>query len=261
METQKGLQITIITVCKNSGQFLEETINSVIRQTYPNIQYIIVDGGSTDDTINIIKKYAANIDAWLSEPDESMYHAINKGLKIATGDYILILNSDDILVAEDTIKNVVDRIDKKKLDYYHGNMIKSKDGKSKKVKLFPVTFKDLLLSTHSTFVPHPCFLISKKYDEVLGGYDQKYKYASDYDYILRALSGKGRKGQYLDVYVSDFRIHDDSISATGKIDAERKIIIKEHGYYQIPRLSREITYYVLWLFYKMINLGHSYKSG
>ena len=261
METKKALKITIITVCKNSGRFLDETINSVISQTYPDIQYIIVDGNSTDDTVNIIKQYSANIDTWFSEVDEGMYYAINKGLKIATGDYILILNSDDILVANDTIKNVVEQINKKALDYYHGNMIKSKDGKSKKVKLFSVTFKNLLLSTHSTFVPHPCFFISNKYNEVLGGYDQKYKYASDYDYILRALSGKGSKGQYLDIYISNFRIHDNSISASGKIDSERKKILKEHGYYQIPQASRLIAYYVLWVYYKMINLGHSYKTG
>jgi glycosyltransferase involved in cell wall biosynthesis len=261
LEIKEALKITIITVCKNSGRFLEETINSVIRQTYQNIQYIVIDGNSTDDTVSIIKRYSANIDTWLSEADEGMYYAINKGLKIATGDYILILNSDDVLVADDTIKNIVEKINKKRLDYYHGNMIKSKDGKSKKVKLFSVTFKSLLLSTHSTFVPHPCFFISNKYNRLLGGYNQNYKYASDYDYILRALDGKENKGEHLDIYVSNFRIHDNSISASGKIDAERKIIITEHGYYQIPRVSREITYYVLWIYYKMINLGHTYKTG
>lgn len=261
METKKALKITIITVCKNSQRFLDETINSVIRQTYPNIQYIVIDGNSSDETLSIIKRYSANIDTWFSEADEGMYYAINKGLKIANGDYILILNSDDLLVADDTIKNVVEQINKKKLDYYHGNMIKSKDERSKKVQLFSVAFKSLLLSTHSTFVPHPCFFISNKHNALLGGYDEKYKYASDYDYILRAMAGKGSNGQHLDIYVSNFRIHDNSISASGKIDAERKIILREHGYYQISRANREITYYVLWIYYKIINLGHTYKTG
>jgi glycosyltransferase involved in cell wall biosynthesis len=100
----EDLQFTIITVCKNSAKFLEETIMSVIEQTYPNIQYIVIDGGSTDGTIDIIKRYSTKINYWISEPDSGMYYAINKALLQATGDYILILNSDDVLVDSITIK-------------------------------------------------------------------------------------------------------------------------------------------------------------
>jgi glycosyltransferase involved in cell wall biosynthesis len=257
----KSLKITIITVCKNSELFLSETIESVINQTYPNIQYIVIDGKSTDATLDIIKQYSKNIDIWFSEADGGMYYAINKGLQLATGDYILILNSDDVLITNDTIKNVVDRIGSKNLDYYYGNIIKSKDGKYKKVRLFPVTFKQLLLSTHCTFVHHSCFFISAKFNQVLGGYNQQYKYASDYDYILRALATKGSKGKYIDLYISKFRIHDNSISASGKIDEERKKILGQHGYYQRPYLIRLFFYYTLWIYYKIINLGQSYKAG
>lgn len=240
---------------------MTETIKSVINQTYQNIQYIVIDGNSADGTVDIIKQYSSNIDTWFSEADDGMYYAINKGLQLATGDYILILNSDDVLATNNTIQNVVNGIGNEKLDYYYGNMIKSKDGKFKKVKLFPVKFKELLLSTHSTFVHHPCFFISSKLNVVLGGYDQQYKYASDYDYILRALAAKGRKGKYLDIYISKFRIHDNSISASGKIDAERKKILAEHGYYQWSYLSRFLFYYALWIYYKILNLGQSYKGG
>lgn len=261
MEISEALKITIITVCKNSERFLDETIKSVINQTYQNIQYIVIDGNSTDGTLEIIKEYSSNIDNWFSEVDDGMYYAINKGLQIATGDYILILNSDDVLATSDTIKNVVDLINIEKLDYYHGNMIKSREGKYKKVKLFSVTFKRLLLSTHSTFAPHPCFFISTKHNKALGGYDQQYKYASDYDYILRALATKSSKGKHLNLYISKFRIHSDSISASGKIDAERKKILVNHGYYQHPYLIRLFFYYTLWIYYKIINLGQSYKAG
>ncbi|MGN6804085.1 MAG: glycosyltransferase family 2 protein [Ginsengibacter sp.] len=254
-----GLKVSIITVCKNSEQFLASTIESVINQTCKNIEYIIIDGASTDSTCDIIKKYESKISYWLSEPDEGMYHAINKGLAIATGDYILILNSDDMLAANETIAQVSKFIDLSKADYYHGNMIKLNEAGFKKVKLFPVKFKELLLSTHGTFVPHPCFFISKQLNSVLGGYDLKYKYASDYDYILRALS-KGNKGKYLDIYISTFRMHAASITASGKIDLERKKILKQNGYNRYSLITRLYFYYSLWIYYKIINLGHGYKK-
>ena len=257
---QDPLKITIITVCKNSESFLAETIESVINQTYSNIEYIIIDGKSDDHTADIIKHYATRITSWISEEDKGMYDAINKGLAKASGDYILILNSDDVLATSKTISQAVEQINKERLDYYHGNMIKLKDGKFKKVKLFPSTFKQLLLSTHGTFVPHPCFVISKELNNLLEGYDLKYKYASDYDYILRALSVSKRKGKYIDIYISKFRIHDMSITASGKIDSERKEILKQHGYFLFSYFTRLYFYYTLWIYYKIINLGQHYKE-
>src|SRR6185312_7076745 len=114
----------------------------------------------------------------------------------------------------DTIRQVVEQINIEKLDYYYGNMIRSKDGKHKKVKLFPVNYEQLLLSTHGTFAQHPCFFISSKLNNILGGYDLRYRYASDYDYILRALSTKNIEGKHLNIFISKFRIHNMSIKTT-----------------------------------------------
>ena len=258
---QLPIKITIITVCKNSQHFLAETIESVINQTYKNIEYIIIDGKSTDHTIDIIKRYSFHISSWISEKDNGMYDAINKGLRISSGDYILILNSDDVLAGNDTIRQVVEQINIEKLDYYYGNMIRSKDGKHKKVKLFPVSYEQLLLSTHGTFAQHPCFFVSSNLNNILGGYDLRYRYASDYDYILRALSTKNIEGKHLNIFISKFRIHDMSITASGKINSERIEILKQHGYYQLPYLRRMYFYYKLWIYYKMINLGQGYKKG
>ena len=88
-------RITIITPSYNQGQFIEETIQSVLNQGYPNLEYIIIDGGSTDQTVEIIKRYAAQIAYWVSEPDRGQTHAINKGLAQATGEILAYLNSDD----------------------------------------------------------------------------------------------------------------------------------------------------------------------
>lgn len=256
-----GTKITIITVCRNSEKFLEETIKGVINQTYPNIEYIIIDGASSDSTLEIIKRYSFGIHLWLSETDDSMYAAINKGLRLATGDYILILNSDDLLANNNTIEKAVNLIDKHNPDYFYGNLLKFKDGKIKKVKLFPVTFKQLLLSTHGTFVPHPCFFISQRLNKQLNGYELKYKYASDYDYILKALATKGNTGKYINIDISKFRIHDNSITAGGKINTERKTILREHGFYQYSFFSRLFFYYTLWIYYKIINIGNRYQDA
>lgn len=258
-----GLKISIITVCRNSEQFLAETIESVINQTYPNIEYIVIDGASTDSTIDIIRQYSSNIAAWLSEPDTGMYEALNKGLNLATGDYILNLNSDDLLADNDTIENVVKMIGKERPDYFYGNFIKFKDGKYRKIKLFPVTFSQLLLSTHGTFACHPCFFISPKLNETLGGYNSTYKNVSDYDYILRALDSPGSKGKHIDIYISKFRQHENSFyyTAFSRIMEEREKVLTSRGYYKYPYLVRMFSYYTLWIYYKIINIGNTYKAG
>jgi glycosyltransferase involved in cell wall biosynthesis len=265
MKISSGLKISIITVCRNSEQFLAETIESVINQTYPNIEYIVIDGASTDSTVDIIKRYSSNITAWLSEPDTGMYDALNKGLNLATGDYILNLNSDDLLESNDTISKVVDNIVKERPDYFYGNLVKFRfeDRKYKKVRLFPVNFKQLLLSTHLTFASHPVFFISAKLNKTLGGYNSTYKNVSDYDYILRAMSVAGVKGNHINIYITKFRLHQNSYvyRAFSRIMEEREKVLTHYGYYKYSYLVRVFFYYTLWIYYKMINLGHRYKSA
>ena len=247
-----NLKISIITVTKNSEHFLEKTIESVITQSYKNIEHIIIDGKSTDGTIGIIKKNLNNIAYYHSEADNGMYEAINKGLAAATGDYILILNSDDVLANQQVVNNVVKEINESRMDWYYGNIVNHKDSIIKERKGFKVGYNELLLSTHGTFVPHPCFFISKQLNNELKGYDTKYKFASDYDYILRAL--KNGNGRYINMAITIFRIHSDSITSSGRIEKERKEILLKHQYLNIHKLTRLYYYYKLWIYYKAINL-------
>ena len=259
--TSTKLVISIITVCKNSAAYIAETIQSVFIQTYPHIEYIIIDGQSTDGTLDIISQYKTRISHLLSEPDNGMYDAINKGLSKATGDYFMVLNSDDVLVQSNTIEQVSNAIGKERKDWYYGDMIKLKNGKKKNVKLFQVTFKQLLLSTHSTFAPHPCFFCSRLLHHKLGGYNLEYRFASDYDYILRALSKSHNHGSHLDIYITQFRMHEKSITASGKITKERVEILREHGYYEYSVLTRKFFYYILWIYYKILNIGNRFRRG
>jgi glycosyltransferase involved in cell wall biosynthesis len=90
-----GSKVSVITVCYNAEEFIENAINSVLKQTYENLEYIIIDGASKDNTVSIINKYKSRITFFLSEPDNGMYEAMNKGIKAATGDVLYFLNSDD----------------------------------------------------------------------------------------------------------------------------------------------------------------------
>ncbi|MBX5438826.1 MAG: glycosyltransferase [Thermoflavifilum sp.] len=106
MEQTQWPTLSIITVCYQAGKSIERTIQSVIRQSYPQIEYIIVDGGSTDETLTVIQQYAAKLSKWISEKDEGLYDAMNKGLQLATGDYVMFLNADDYLYAHNTVEQI-----------------------------------------------------------------------------------------------------------------------------------------------------------
>ena len=107
----QNLRISVITVCLNASKTIEQTILSIINQTYDNIEYIIIDGVSTDGTLDIIKKYESKISLCQSEPDNGIYDAMNKGLKLATGDFLIFMGADDVFYNENVIYKVASEID------------------------------------------------------------------------------------------------------------------------------------------------------
>jgi glycosyltransferase involved in cell wall biosynthesis len=250
------MKISIITVCYNSASFLEYTIRSVVGQTYSNWEYIIIDGNSTDDTVHIIKKYEKFIHYWESSEDSGMYDAINKGIAKAKGDYYLVLNSDDFLFAPTSLESAVKYLSKTKPMMAYGNLVKQAGSMQKKVRLFAVDYHRLLFSNHGTFVPHPTLFVSSKLHSQLKSYSGNFKYAADYDYILRALKLSGKECVYIPVYISVFRMHQGSITSSGKIDSERLVIIREHQYYSYSYMRRSVMFILLWTYYKLININH-----
>ncbi len=123
------MKITVITVCFNAANTLEKTIQSVKEQTYSDIEYIIIDGKSTDTTINIIEQYEKYVTCWISEPDKGVFDAMNKGLSLATGDYVIFMNAGDCFTEANVIENVVNYIaNNKEIDVYHGDIYR--DNKS-----------------------------------------------------------------------------------------------------------------------------------
>lgn len=253
------MKITIITVCRNSEKYIEETITSVVAQTYSNIEYIIVDGKSTDRTMEIVNRYKGFIAHVICEEDASMYDALNKGLSLATGDYILNINSDDILYYPNVIKDVVTYLGGARPDAFYCNLVKQYGTITKKIRHFSTSFFTLLCSKHGSFVPHPVFFISKAANDIMGGYNLSYKYASDFDYILGVLRRPEINVLQIPIMCVMFRVHDESYTGQGKISKERVDILKKHGYYEIPFLKRTATFYLGWSYYLCINFTTYFK--
>jgi glycosyltransferase involved in cell wall biosynthesis len=218
------MKISIITVTYNSEKTLERTIQSVINQTYKDIEYIIIDGGSTDKTIDIIKKYENKIDYWISEKDNGIYDAMNKGIKVAKGDYIGLLNSDDWLELN-AIEKIVNTIQNNKdIDIIHANVryIKKNSQKIYKPKLNKSAFL-----WHGMSYYHPTYYVRREvYKELL--YDDKYKLLADYKFTLECFKRK-YKFYYLDEVITNF-----SAGGVGTVFWDRiregHNIRKEYGY-------------------------------
>ncbi len=184
----KKNKISIITVTKNSEKFLEKNILSVSNQKYRNYEHIIIDGKSTDKTIEIIKRHKKKIKKFISEKDKNLYEAMNKGIKLATGDIIGILNSDDIYF-RNTLEIVNNYFSKNsKLDFLFGSVYKHKLLHGYYPKKISWTFG--FYSTHSVG-----FFIRKKSHKKVGFYNTKYKYSSDYDLFYRMIVKKKMIGQ------------------------------------------------------------------
>jgi len=202
--------ITVVTVVRNGEKTLEETIQSVINQTYKNIEYIIIDGGSTDSTLDIIKKYEKKIDYWISEPDKGIYDAMNKGISIASGDYISLLNSDDYYELN-TCEIIVNNINKTNADIYYG-MMRIIDHYNKVIYIYGWTVNML----HQYMIAHQTCFIKKDIYKVFK-YSTNYISSGDYEYMLRLNKNK-RKFYFIESILANYRTGGRSDSKIGKIE-------------------------------------------
>jgi glycosyltransferase involved in cell wall biosynthesis len=176
--------ITIITVVYNRVKYLEQAILSVLDQTYSNIEYIIIDGGSTDGTLEIIKKYDNRLDYWISETDKGMYFALNKGVELANGELIGICHSDDYYYSPDIIQQLIDTHEKVHSDIYHGNammIFESPIGTSQKLA---ISDSEAIIKTERSII-HPTTFILKKVFSKYGIYNTQFRSAADYELMIR----------------------------------------------------------------------------
>lgn len=181
-------KISIITVCYNAEKEIEQTIKSVINQSYTNIEYIIIDGKSKDDTVRIIEKYKKNIDIFVSEPDAGIYDAFNKGVKKATGEVIHILNAGDYYFDNNVIEKVMKEFNEKELDYVHA-ILKTIDPITNYSEYyhFPLNISIEEAMLKKCCPPHPSFFVKKECFEKYGYFDESYKISADLELMFNCL--------------------------------------------------------------------------
>lgn len=200
------MKFSIVTVTYNASRWLEKTLLSVLSQTYPDIEYILVDGGSTDSTTDIIRQYESGIATWISEPDHGLYDAMNKGLRLATGDYVWFLNAGDTLYTADTVQQIVSRLKKRKRpDVIYGETsLVDASGKSLGLRRLKAPEKLNWKSFRmGMLVCHQSFIVRR---ETAPFYDTAYRLASDFDWCIRCLkqaSGVYNTHQVLSCFLED----------------------------------------------------------
>lgn len=182
------MKISVITVCKNAAAHIEQAIQSVVNQTYPHVEYLIIDGKSSDRTLDIVNAYADKIDYVVSEPDDGIYAAMNKGIRKATGDFLYFLNSDDYLVDSYVFQELADFIAQQpKCDFVYGQMEMRMGKSGRKIQRIPrpaEQLKEALLS-YSEGPQHSTSFFGRHLFDRLGLFDETYRISADYDWFLR----------------------------------------------------------------------------
>lgn len=206
--------ISVVTVVFNGKKYLEETIKSVISQTYENIEYLIVDGGSTDGTLDIIKKYEGHIDYWISEPDKGVYDAMNKGIQLATGEWINFMNAGDTFCEISTISDIFDTLDCSGYTILYGDCIVQYPGfeRMKRAGELNALNKGMQFSHQSMF-------INTEFHK-LNQYDLRYRLAADFKLVYSAYISKA-SFFYLSQRVS-------KVINGGLADTNRSIVFQEY---------------------------------
>ena len=223
-------RITIVTVCRNAESTIESTIKSVIEQTYTDIEYIIIDGCSSDGTLDIINKYKNNIDIIVSEPDKGIYDAMNKAVRLATGEWINFMNSGDSFFDSDVIFNVFNNKDYNDIGVIYGNV--KHICTWGEYELIPSDIS--MMSYRTPFCHQSSFIRTSLMKEK--GYDISYRFAADYNFFFNCWK-KGIKFKYISNTVSIFDSSIGSFSANNPkaVRAEEKKIasIKESLYFKL----------------------------
>ena len=208
------MKVSIITVCYNSQDTIEETIRCVARQTYDNIEYIIVDGASTDNTLQIIDKYKDTINILVSELDTGVYNAMNKGIKTASGNLLFFLNSDDVFINESVVEKFVEEAKKNTAGLLLGNILMLNKYTGEMYYENHKIVDKIRLMTSSIF--HPATFFKKEVFEKYGLYNENNKIVSDYEWYVNYLQ-TGGDYKYIDLPVSIFSLGGLSSNEKNKV--------------------------------------------
>lgn len=193
--------ISIITATFNSAKTLKDTIQSVLRQTNKDFEYLIIDGGSTDETIDIVKSYESEFSGrlkWVSEKDQGIYDAMNKGIKMASGDVVGILNSDDYFTSDDILQTVDNAFKSHEIDAIYGDIHFIRDGNPQKCVRYYSSRMFRPFWLRFGFMPaHPSFYCKREIFDKAGLYSLDYKIGADYEMMVRLFKKYRIMSQYI----------------------------------------------------------------
>lgn len=226
------MKITIITVTYNSASTILETLASVARQTYPEIEHIVVDGASTDGTQALIAAHRPSVSKWISEPDQGIYDAMNKGLRLASGEFVGFLNGDDTLADADVIRDIVDAVHKEAPDAVFGDLVYVDPSRPKPLVRYWRTGEFAKSKLKFGWMPpHPTLYVRRQVFDRIGPFDATLRIAADYDFMMRLLTSAQMKVAYVRRVLVKMRIggaSNASAQSMYKKSKEDFLVIRRH---------------------------------
>jgi glycosyltransferase involved in cell wall biosynthesis len=194
----KDLKISVVTVCYNSAEHIADAIRSVDAQTWPHIEHLVIDGASKDDTLAIVRSHSRPERTVVSEPDKGIYDAMNKGLRLATGDVIGFLNSDDFYADPQALERVAQAFSDPQVDAVYGDIVfVSREDETRVVRLWTSRPHTQGLCATGWMPPHPSLYVRRSAYEQHGDYDTAFPAAADFEMALRLLDKAGLKSAYI----------------------------------------------------------------
>ncbi len=243
-------RLTVVTPSYNQGRFIEQTIESILGQGYPGLEYIVMDGGSTDETVDILKRYGDRL-TWRSEPDRGQSDALNKGLRLATGEVVAFLNSDDYY-EPGALHAVGEFFAQHPESHWLTGKCRTVDENGREIRRAVTLYKNAWLRLGGygalqvlNYVSQPATFWRRSMLERVGEFDESLNYAMDYDYWLRA--GREFELEVLDRYLASFRVHSTSkagASASAQFDVDLEIArnqSRSRGLVELHRLHNALA--------------------
>ncbi len=249
------MKISIITATFNSESTVEDTLQSVINQTHPDIEHIIIDGKSTDKTLTIINKYRQHVSQLISEPDKGIYDAMNKGLQLATGDIIGFLNSDDVFENNGVLSRIASCFEDETIDGCHADIVYVAQDDLNEPRRYWQSSNYQTGDLNRGWIPaHPTFYLRKKIYQLAGEYSLNYRLASDYEFMLRVISKYNIKTTYIPEVMVKMRLGGATNQSLKNIIKQNVEIVRALKHYKISNFP------LLYFCHKFIDRAKQYGN-
>ena len=232
------MKVSIVTATYNSALTITDTLHSLNQQNYQNIEYIVIDGQSRDNTLSVVKESCPRVTTVISEPDKGIYDALNKGIKAATGDVIGFLHSDDLFAYPDAITDIVNTFQKNSCDAVYADLeYVSKDNIKNVVRLWRSGNYSKHKLRHGWMPPHPTFYMKRELYDKFGYFDLSFKIAADYDSLLRYLWAENVQMKYLPKVLIKMRVGGASNRSLKNVILKTKEDIRALSNNQVPLMK------------------------